>query len=392
MRDFRKRNPNTTALINALLGALCLSAFVYFEAAALDLRPLNTICALFGFAIWLIADKKTAFLLGFFVALLWFWWIGLSFLYTEYPPLAFVAPIAIALIYAVIFFAFAWLPIYARAAAIAFGFWLIEPFGFAWFKPELVLASGYFSVNRVAFPLLIAAILCVIYAKKRRFLFAISAACFIGAFVAPEAPKPKAPNLNITLARTNIDQSIKWQKSDLPRQIAEVFKLIDEAIAQKADLIVLPEAAIATFLNREEEILDELLTRSFSIAIVLGGLHLKSSTPYNSAYIFQNGRYKIADKVFLVPFGEASPLPSWAGRLVNRLFFDDAIDYVSASNPTDFTIGDYRFRAAICYEAAIEAMYRDAPPYMIAISNNGWFTPSIEPTLQKLLMRLYAKR
>jgi apolipoprotein N-acyltransferase len=37
-------------------------------------------------------------------------------------------------------------------------------------------------------------------------------------------------------------------------------------------------------------------------------------------------------------------------------------------------------------------MYRDAPPYMIAISNNGWFTPSIEPTLQKLLMRLYAKR
>jgi apolipoprotein N-acyltransferase len=29
---------------------------------------------------------------------------------------------------------------------------------------------------------------------------------------------------------------------------------------------------------------------------------------------------------------------------------------------------------------------------MIAISNNGWFHPSIEPTLQKLLMRFYAKK
>jgi apolipoprotein N-acyltransferase len=28
---------------------------------------------------------------------------------------------------------------------------------------------------------------------------------------------------------------------------------------------------------------------------------------------------------------------------------------------------------------------------MISISNNAWFTPSIEPTLQKLLMQYYSK-
>jgi apolipoprotein N-acyltransferase len=30
--------------------------------------------------------------------------------------------------------------------------------------------------------------------------------------------------------------------------------------------------------------------------------------------------------------------------------------------------------------------------YVIAISNNAWFAPSIEPTLQNLLMRYYARK
>ncbi|MDR2639541.1 MAG: apolipoprotein N-acyltransferase [Helicobacteraceae bacterium] len=374
---------------------MCLSAFIYLEAAGLSWKLVNTICAACGLALWLRANKKTGFLLGAFAAALWFWWIGLSFLYTEYPFLAPIAAAAIALVYAALFWVFAWLPLYLRAVAIAFGFRFIEPFGFAWFKPELALSSGYFSVHALAYPLLIAAIACVFYGATRRYsryLCAIATTAFIAAFVLPAPPAPSLPNLAIDLARTDIDQSIKWERDDLPRQISEAFELIDQAIARGDDMIVLPEAAFAVFLNREDQILDELLTRSFSLAIVAGGLRLKGSIPYNGAYIFDGGEYTIADKVFLVPFGEASPLPKWAGRFVNRLFFDDAIDYEPADKPTDFTVAGYRFRAAICYEAGIEAMYRDAPPYMIAISNNGWFVPSIEPTLQKLLMRLYARR
>jgi len=29
---------------------------------------------------------------------------------------------------------------------------------------------------------------------------------------------------------------------------------------------------------------------------------------------------------------------------------------------------------------------------MILLSNNGWFTPSTEPTLQKLLLQYYSKK
>ena len=35
-------------------------------------------------------------------------------------------------------------------------------------------------------------------------------------------------------------------------------------------------------------------------------------------------------------------------------------------------------------------MYENPPKYMVAISNNGWFLPSIEPTLQKLLIQHFS--
>jgi len=51
-----------------------------------------------------------------------------------------------------------------------------------------------------------------------------------------------------------------------------------------------------------------------------------------------------------------------------------------------------KFRNAICYEATCEELYKGDIKYVIAISNNAWFLPSIEPTLQKLLMEYYARR
>jgi apolipoprotein N-acyltransferase len=365
----------------------------------LDLALLNTIAAIAAIALWLNAGKKIAFAFGFFAALLWFWWIGLSFLYTQYPILAPFAALVVAFSYAVLFWAIAFLPLWARVFAIAFAFSWIEPFGFAWFKPELILGSGYFSTHSFAYPILVFSCYFFIFGFKRARDFGYRAACgAIGAillivcFVLPAPKRPDFPALEIELAQTDISQSIKWEPADLPRQTLEVFELINKAIEARKDTIVLPEAAFATFLNRDRALLDKLALKSFSISIVAGGLHLKGNQPYNSAYIFKDGEYEIADKVFLVPFGEASPLPKWAGRWINTLFFGGAVDYQTAAKPTDFTIKNYGFRIAICYEAGIEAMYKKSPPYMIAISNNGWFIPSIEPTLQKLLMRLYARR
>jgi len=52
-----------------------------------------------------------------------------------------------------------------------------------------------------------------------------------------------------------------------------------------------------------------------------------------------------------------------------------------------------KFRNAICYEATTNKIFNNLDTkYMIAISNNAWFSPSIQPTLQKLLFKYYENK
>ena len=59
----------------------------------------------------------------------------------------------------------------------------------------------------------------------------------------------------------------------------------------------------------------------------------------------------------------------------------------TAGAPVTITIGKN-----IPWDRAINPPKSDSLRIVIAMSNNAWFTPSIEPTLQKLLMRFYARK
>ncbi|MDR0747450.1 MAG: apolipoprotein N-acyltransferase [Helicobacteraceae bacterium] len=378
------------------LASLALSLFIYLEALGIGARALNTLLVPLGVLGILAASRREIFLIGFFIGLLWFWWIGLSFRFTDYPLLALPTVIGIAAVYGALFWLIGLLPLWGRVVGLAFGFWVIEPLSFAWFKPELTLVNSFYSVHQAAFFCLVSALGCFLHLQKkpneRWWLIPLGSIFLILSLALPTPKRADMPEIKIALTRTDVPQNVKWEKPYIAAQAIDAIKRIDAAIDEGYDLIVLPEAAFVMFLNKNDDVMEELLFRSRRIAIVVGALHLKDKLPFNSAYIFNRGAMIIADKVFLVPFGEASPLPAWMGRWINTLFFEGATDYQTAAKPTDFTIGGYRFRAAICYEAGIEAMHRGAPPYMIAISNNGWFTPSIEPSLQRLLIRLYARR
>ena len=155
-------------------------------------------------------------------------------------------------------------------------------------------------------------------------------------------------------------------------------------------MVVLPESAFPLFLNLDPNLLSRLQYLSHKIAIVTGALAYKEGKIYNSTYIFQNGRYIILDKVVLVPFGEEIPLPKPLARLVNHIFFGDASDYDHATTPQIYEIEGIRFTNAICYEATHPLIYQSPTTYIIAISNNAWFWPSLEPWLQNLIIRYYA--
>ena len=201
---------------------------------------------------------------------------------------------------------------------------------------------------------------------------------------APVTPK------DIKLINTDIGIKEKWDERYQMDIILDALDKIDKAMNENKRLIIFPESTIARFINEEPEILEPLRKRSQKITIVIGALYWDGKTPRNSTYLFKKCDVLAMHKVVLVPFGEYNPLPDFIGKWVNKVIYDDAVDYKPVEDISDYEIGGKTYRNAICFEATSAKMYEGNPEFMIAISNNKWFTPSTEPTLQRLLIEYYS--
>ncbi len=268
-------------------------------------------------------------------------------------------------------------------------FSFIHPFGFNWLILEASLINSYIGIEKWQF---IAFLFSLASLNLKGYYKLLFVPFFLISLDFPYKKPPKEPDLKIYLSKPHLSQNIKWQKRYLPKIVSENIYDIKRAIEKNYDVIILSETAFPLYLNREENLLKLLKKLSKKIVIVTGALELKNNKPYNSTYYFINSKIKIAKKVVLVPFGEEIPLPKFIANYINKIFFNGAEDYSTAKKPTDILIKNYLFRNAICYEATREELYKKHPKYMIAISNNAWFTPSIEPVLQNLLLKYFAKK
>ena len=390
-KKFSRNYFSTFFIINGFFIATCLSLFIYLAHFSLHVKILDTAFAIIGFYGLLTCNKKTLTWVGFFIGIFWFYWIGFGFVFYGLSYLIPLVVIGIGLIYGLFFWIISKLGITPEVRALLlFLFLFFEPFGFNWFKLELIFINSYFSTDIYLYGLFLIVLTLFVRLKKWWKLIAVVLLISLTFFNKPM--QITLPNLDIAIPNTNLDQSKKWKKEYRNEIVENNFFLIKEAIDAKKDLIILHESAYPLYLNLNTKTLNRLKKLSYNIAIVTGGLHVKENLVYNSSYMFQNGEFKIADKVVLVPFGEKIPLPKWAVDIINNMFFNGADDYKNAQNVSNFQIKNYSFRNAICYEATTDKLYENSPKYMIAISNNAWFTPSIEPTLQNLLLKLHAKK
>lgn len=386
-KNFSKNYFTTFIIIKGFLIALSLSLFIYIAHFDLHVKIFDTLLALFGFYFLLTCKKQTLFWVGFFIGVFWFYWISFSF---RYYGLTYAIPLVI-VGFGLIYVLFFWLiGLVGKTpeirALLLFGFAFFAPFGFNWFKPELIFINSYFSTDTYVYGFFLVSLTLMIRWK------AVGIVLLIALMFYNKPLHVQLPNLNIAIPITNLPQDKKWKKEYKNEIIKHNFFLINEAIKANKDLIILHESAFPLYLNLEKETLNRLKKLSKDIAILTGALHVKENRVFNSSYLFKNGEFEIADKVVLVPFGEKIPLPRWAVKLINDIFFNGADDYKSANEVFDFDIKGISFRNAICYEATTDKLYENNPKYMIAISNNSWFTPSIEPTLQNLLLKLYARK
>jgi apolipoprotein N-acyltransferase len=246
--------------------------------------------------------------------------------------------------------------------------------------------NSYIGIEKWQFAIVLTAIVLSIW--KRQFLYFL---LVLFAYQPATTSTLSIPD-TVQLVTMNTPVEDKWKKELHPKQFDEIFKIIDQAIDDYKTLVILPESVFPIFLNYDKTLIAKLAKRAKTISIVVGGLYWDGKTPHNSTYIFANSKITIANKVLLVPFGESNPLPDFLSDWVNKVFYDGAVDYKASKNVVDYSIDGSTYRNAICFEATSEKLYEGRPKNMIVLSNNGWFTPSIEPALQKLLLQYYSKK
>ena len=372
-----------------LLIAISFSAFIYFEHFHLTIKAVNTIAGLVALYGLLHAPKRTLPIAGFWIGLLWCYWIGYSFQYYGLGWAQIWVALGFGIVYALYYGSLGLTHNPWIRALILFGLTYVWPMDFNWMQPELIFIESYIGFEKWQFALVLLSLASTSYFikyKKSIPLFAL----FIT--ISPSYTPPVQPPLRVKLVSTDISQDLKWQESMMGDIINENFHQIDLAINRGYDLVVLPESAFVVYMNHYPDLEEELLKRSQSIAILTGTLHEENQLHYNVSYLFNKGEITVAKKTILVPFGEYIPLPKILQDWVNRHVFEGGSNFVTAEKPTDFIIKGVKFRNAICYEATREELYTPDAKYLIAMSNNGWFEPSIEPTLQNLLIRFYARK
>ena len=361
------------------------------EFVGIDFMPkfLGSLVGLLSITSLLFVPKTRRFSVGFFVGVLWFYWVGLGLRYFD---MSFLIPLGV-LFMGFLIGAVFYIGLFCECFLGHFVFLMIlsffMPLGFDWFVLESFLAYSYFGVDKLSFAFMIVAIWVLI--TFRHYGKLLGVICLVFALdMEAFREKPIVLPFKIKIVQSEVAQDTRYE--NLEKILDSHFKAIHQAIAEGDELVILPESAFPFVLDDYVSLKRELENLSYSIVIVAGSLRVErfndTEIYYNSTYAFDKGKVSIIDKVLLVPFGEELPL--FLQPLVQK-FFSGIGGFTRGSGFGEFEIKGVKFQNAICYEGTSEKIYENYPPFVIVTSNNAWFVPSIEPILQKNLIKYYAR-
>ena len=147
----------------------------------------------------------------------------------------------------------------------------------------------------------------------------------------------------------------------------------------RSELLVLPESALSEFgaadSPRALAFLKWIAEKAGVKEVIAGGGRYSDGKEYNSAVLYSGDRrFSVYDKVHLVPFGEFIPGDKWITAL-------QKLAPVGSCTPGELKLlGDYG--VAICYEdtdsAQMRALARMGAKYLVFITNDSWFSHSVE--------------
>ncbi len=188
--------------------------------------------------------------------------------------------------------------------------------------------------------------------------------------------RPISPSVKVALLQGDISQTVKWQPEQIEKTLTIYQDLINQA--EKAQLIVLPEAALPLTQIQASDYLENL-AKTASLqqqSIVIGIPIIEDKLFYNGA-IALGETDAIYHKRHLVPFGEYMPLRFLLNWLNHYILIPMADFSVGAKKqPAFYVLNHIELAVYICYEIAYPELVRNdfpAAQAILVLSDDSWF-------------------
>lgn len=234
--------------------------------------------------------------------------------------------------------------------------------------------------------------------KDRIFAASLAVVLFASSFALSfiQWTHPTGDPIKVSLLQGNIPQEKKWEPSYYQPTI-DIYQQLTEQ-SWDSDLIIWPETAIASYFgNASEEVIEPLRVQALmeQSSLLIGGFYydFKQDATYNSVLSIDNkAGSEIYAKRHLVPFSEYFPFLDyleWLREWIQLPY--DSVDKGTGGNTLRILGMDVQ--TSICYEDVYGNEIIDGLPkakLLVNLSNDGWFTGSIEPAQHMQIARMRA--
>lgn len=206
--------------------------------------------------------------------------------------------------------------------------------------------------------------------------------------------QPVGEKLYISMIQANIDQADKWLPEFRNEHIQKHIDLMEPHISN-SHVVIWPETAIFdTFQQSMEDVILPLqeVFKAAENDLLMGGFHYDQPTDGMYNGIMSARDLDVYGKRHLVPFSEYTPLLEYVRWMENfvMLPYDNVAPWTGKLN---LTVAGQPMRMSVCYEDAYGEEMIDGLPeatMLVNVSNDGWFTGSIEPEQHAQIARFRA--
>jgi apolipoprotein N-acyltransferase len=201
---------------------------------------------------------------------------------------------------------------------------------------------------------------------------------------------PPARSIRVLLVQPSIPQTLIWNPGQDTNRFQELVRYSDQALTNKADLLVWPESALPKMLRYDQDTFDSIakLARRRHVWLIVGsddaeprrsGGNPDATDYFNSSFLV-SPEGKLVQRYIkrnLVIFGEYVPLQHWLPFL--GYFTPTQGGFTPGAGPAAFQLAglDVETSVLICFEDIFPQLarshFKPETDFLVNITNDGWF-------------------